>query len=322
MKTLVIGLGALGTVYSCFLSLAGHEVTGLSRPASIDKINNEGVKVTGIWGEHSTKLFKVVSDISELSNDKFEMIIVTVKSFATEEIAQQLAPLVGDNTYVFLLQNGYGNYEAAAKAISEAKIVVGRVIFGAETLASGESKVTVIADDVMIGSPKNLIKPELLEEFAEIFRQALIPTKASSEIMKFIWGKIIYNSALNALGAIFEVSYGKLAEEPVTRELMNKMIGEIFDLLRVRNVPTFWPDAQSYLSDFYDHLVPPTSAHHSSMLQDIRSGRRTEIDSLNGAVVDLAHKWGSPVPVNEVIVAMVKAKENLVGREKPKSGNH
>ncbi|HEY8908678.1 MAG TPA: 2-dehydropantoate 2-reductase [Desulfosporosinus sp.] len=311
MKILVIGLGALGTVYSCLLSLAGHEVTGLSRPASIVKIKQDGVKVTGIWGEHSTKLWNVASDVSELLHETFDMIIVTVKSFLTEEIARQLAPLVGENTFVFLLQNGYGNFEATAQSIAEHKIVVGRVIFGAETLATGESRVTVIADDVMIGSPKNLIPPELLEEFADVFRQALVPTKASLEIMNYIWGKIIYNSALNSLGAIFEVNYGTLAQEPVTRDLMNKMIGEIFDLLRVSNVPTFFPNAQSYLANFYEHLVPPTAAHHSSMLQDIRSGRRTEIDALNGAVVQLAHQAGSPVPVNEVIAAMVKAKENL-----------
>ena len=311
MKVLVIGLGALGTVYSCLLSVAGHEVTGLSRPASIDKIKMNGVKVTGIWGEYTTKLFNVVSEVSELHHQTFDMIIITVKSFVTEEIAQQIAPLVGDNTYVFLLQNGYGNYEAAAKSIPEDKLVLGRVIFGAETLASGESKVTVIADDVMIGSPRNLINPELLEEFAGIFSKALIPTKASTEIMNYIWGKIIYNSALNSLGAIFEVSYGELAEEPFTRELMNKIIGEIFKLLQARNVPMFWPDAQTYLTNFYEHLIPPTSAHHSSMLQDIQSGRRTEIEALNGAVVKLAHQSGVAVPVNEVIVSMVKAKESF-----------
>lgn len=311
MKILVIGLGALGAVYSCFLSLAGHEVTGLSRPASKDKIKQSGVKVSGIWGEHATKLCNVVTDVAELTNEKFDVIIITVKSFGTEQLARQIAPLVGVNTYVFLLQNGYGNFEAAAQSIPEDKIVLGRVIFGAETLAPGESKVTVIADDVMIGSPKNLIEPKLLEEFAELFRNACIPTKASLEIMNYIWGKIIYNSALNSLGAIFEVSYGKLAEEPVTRDLMNQMIQEIFALLRVRKIPTFWPDAQSYLTDFYDHFIPPTAAHHSSMLQDIRSGRHTEIDALNGAVVGLAHQSGSPVPVNEVIVAMVKAKESF-----------
>ena len=311
MKVLVIGLGALGTVYSCLLSVAGHEVTGLSRPASIDKIKMNGVKVTGIWGEYTTKLFNVVSEVSELHHQTFDMIIITVKSFVTEEIAQQIAPLVGGNTYVFLLQNGYGNYEAAAKSIPEDKLVLGRVIFGAETLAPGESKVTVIADDVMIGSPRNLINPELLEEFAGIFSKVLIPTKASTEIMNYIWGKIIYNSALNSLGAIFEVSYGELAEEPFTRELMNKIIGEIFKLLQARNVPMFWPDAQTYLTNFYEHLIPPTSAHHSSMLQDIQSGRRTEIEALNGAVVKLAHQSGVAVPVNEVIVSMVKAKESF-----------
>ncbi|MCB8815120.1 ketopantoate reductase family protein [Desulfosporosinus shakirovi] len=309
MKVLVIGLGALGTVYSCLLSLAGHEVTGLSRPASIEKIKADGVKISGIWGEHKAKLFNAVSKVSELKRQKFEIIIVTVKSFVTEEIVQEIVPLVGDNTYVFLFQNGYGNFETAAKSIAEDKLVLGRVIFGAETLALGESKVTVIADDVMIGSPKNLVNPVLLEEFAEVFSKALIPTKASLEIMNYIWGKIIYNAALNSLGAIFEVSYGRLAEEHVTQELMNKIVKEIFDLLQARKIVMFWPDAQTYLTDLYGNLIPSTYAHHSSMLQDIQNGRRTEIEALNGAVVKLAHEAGVEVPVNEVIVAMVKAKE-------------
>lgn len=311
MKILVAGLGALGTVYSCLLSLAGHQVTGLSKPASVEKLAGDGLKVSGIWGEHAAKPARVVSDVSELSGEKFAMIIVTVKSFVTEKLARQLAPLVGADTYVFLLQNGYGNFEAAAQVIPEDKIVLGRVIFGAETLAVGESKVTVIADDVMIGSPHHLIAPDVLAEFAEVFHQARIPTQATPEIMKYVWGKIIYNSALNSLGAIFEVNYGQLAEMPETRDLMNKIVAEIFALLKVKAVTTFWPDAQAYLANFYENLLPPTAAHHSSMLQDIRSGRPTEIAALNGAVVKLARQEGLSTPVNEVVTAMVRAKENF-----------
>jgi 2-dehydropantoate 2-reductase len=311
LRVLVIGLGALGTVYSCLLTLAGHEVTGLARPAALNWIETNGLKVTGIWGEHTAKLNRVVSNVSEVDSEQFDMIIVTVKSFSTEEIAQQIAPLVGAQTYVFLLQNGYGNFEAASKFISEDKIILGRVIFGAEMSAYGESIVTVIADDVILGSPKNLISNELLDEYAAIFRKAGIPTKASNEIMKSIWGKIIYNSALNSLGAIFEVSYGQLAEEQVTRNLINTIIKEIFNLFEARNIVTFWPDSKSYLENFYNNLIPSTSAHHASMLQDIQSGRRTEIESLNGAVVKLAQESGVQVPVNEVVVAMVKAKEHF-----------
>ncbi|AFM40134.1 ketopantoate reductase [Desulfosporosinus acidiphilus SJ4] len=316
MKVLVIGLGALGTAYSCFLSLAGHEVTGVGRPAILDKIRNNGVKVTGIWGEHSAKLSGMVSEVAELDRDQFEMIIVTVKTFATEEIAKNISHLVGDNTHVFLLQNGYGNFESAANYISEDRIILGRVIFGAELVAPGESIVTVIADDVVLGSPKNLIPHEFLDEYAGIFTKAGIPTKSSLEIMKYIWGKIIYNSALNSLGAIFEVSYGQLAEEPITRDLMNKIIEEIFNLFKARGIVTFWSDAQSYLENFYQNLIPPTSAHHASMLQDIQSGRRTEIESLNGAVVKLAHESGVSVPTNEIIVSMVKAKEHFNYRQR------
>lgn len=84
-----------------------------------------------------------------------------------------------------------------------------------------------------------------------------------------------------------------------------------FEMLKVRNLSTFWPDAQSYLTNFYDNLIPSTSAHHASMLQDIQNGRRTEIESLNGAVVKLAYESGVAVPLNEIIVTMVKAKEHF-----------
>ena len=311
MKILVAGLGALGTVYACLLSAAGHRVTGLCRMNILEKISQDGVSISGIWGEHAAKLERVVASAGELSGETFAMIIVTVKSYATEEIAQQLAPLITDDSHVFLLQNGYGNFETAAKFLPTDKLVLGRVIFGAEALGPGESKVTVIADDVRLGSPDNRIDTSVLQEFARIFNEAGIPTQATEEIMKYVWGKIIYNSALNPLGAILEVNYGKLAEIPETRVLMDQIITEIFALLQFKRIETFWLDAQAYQEVFYSALLPPTAAHHSSMLQDIRRGKPTEIAALNGAIVSLARQADVAVPINEAVMNIVKAKESL-----------
>lgn len=315
MNILVFGLGALGTVYSCLLKNAGHRVIGFARESVLGVLQGDGVRVTGIWGDYKTPLDEFVSNIEQIKNKEIDLILVTVKSFDTEEICQQISPLVSKNTYVILIQNGYGNFEAAAKYILPDQLILARAIFGSETLGPGLAKVTVIADDVVIGSPANSVKANILDNLARVCSDAGIPTRASNQIMKYVWGKIIYNSALNSLGAVFEVNYGKLAETKQSKVLMDKIIQEIFAVLDQMRQETLWPNADAYLEDFYTKLVPSTQAHHASMLQDIRRGRRTEINVLNGAIVELGKKYNVATPVNEVITNLVKAKE-LMAMEK------
>lgn len=311
MKILIVGLGALGTVFSCLLKRSGHRVLGLVREPLVKVVQEQGVQVIGIWGDHHAKLDNVVADAGILRETDIDMIIITVKSFDTEQVTRQIKHLVSPSTYVVLLQNGYGNYETAVKHVPPAQLILGRVIFGAETLAPGASKVTVIADDVIIGAPNNQIDFKILAHLAGVFAETGIPTKASAEIMKYLWGKIIYNSALNPLGAIFKVNYGKLAEVKESRLLLEKIIREIFELLAVSGQETFWPDADAYFKDFFEKLIPTTAAHHASMLQDIQNGKKTEIDALNGAIVRLGREYGVKVPVNEMVTLMIKAKEKF-----------
>ncbi len=311
MRVLLFGLGALGTVYSCLLKNLGHEVVGLDRQPVIEGIKDHGVRVEGIWGEHEAQLDELLTDIKELESSQFDLIILTVKSYETGEVCRQIRGLVGPNTYLLLAQNGYGNYEAASEHIPQERIILGRVIFGAETLEWGHSRVTVIADDVLLGSPTHLIDIAILEEYARLFSSAGIPTRASKEVMQYVWAKIIYNSALNPLGAILEVAYGQLAANENSKALMDEIIKEIFAVLEAIGQQTPWADANAYMQAFYGQMVPATVLHHASMLQDIQRGRRTEIDALNGAVVELGKAYGVPTPVNEVIVSILKAKEAL-----------
>lgn len=309
MKIMVMGIGALGTVYSCLLKEQGHYVVGLDREEIANIIKANGVKVSGIWGDHHSYLDQVVTSAEQLETRDLDLIIVTVKSFDTAAVAAGLKHLLGDHTYLLLAQNGYGNYEAAAQYIPKDRLILGRVIFGSETVSPGVARVTVIADDVRIGSPEQLIPLSVLEEMADVFSQAGIPTQAAPEIMKFVWGKIIYNSALNPLGAILEVNYGRLAEDQHSHALMDHIIMEIFEVLKALKQETFWPDAQAYMKDFYSQMVPSTAGHHASMLQDIQRGRRTEIDALNGAIIELGKSLQVSTPVNETITRLIKFKE-------------
>jgi 2-dehydropantoate 2-reductase len=97
---------------------------------------------------------------------------------------------------------------------------------------------------------------------------------------------------------------------------MEAVVAEIFGLLEVTGYETDWSSAADYLQHFFDVLLPPTAAHESSMLQDLRAGRRTEIDSLSGAVVELAREHGVQAPVNHALATLVHA------REQARSGLH
>ncbi|MCR4400512.1 MAG: ketopantoate reductase family protein [Syntrophomonadaceae bacterium] len=311
MRVAVVGMGALGTVYACLLKERGHEVVGVDRPQVIDAVGKSGLRVTGIWGEHAQALDALVSGVEQLAGRELDVVVVTVKSFDTAAVSQELARVIAPETLVVLAQNGYGNFEAAAASIPPRQLVLARVIFGSETLAAGASKVTVIADDVILGSPANLIPGERLEQLAAECSAAGIPTRVSDQVLRYVWGKIIYNSALNSLGAILEVPYGRLAEGEDSRALMDAIVREIFAVLSAMGEQTLWPDAEAYLEAFYGSMVPSTAQHHASMLQDIQRGRRTEIEALNGAVVRLGRTHGVPTPVNEVVTRLVRAKERL-----------
>lgn len=309
MKILVYGLGALGTVYACLLKNQGHQVTGIDLPQVASVIQDQGLHVEGIWGNYSNRLDDVTSSINSLKED-YDLIIITVKAYETAAVAELIQPLVKDHTMVMLAQNGYGNFEAAQQFIPPENLILGRVIFGAVTKELGISEVTVIADDVLLGSPPGLVPTTVLNQWASLMSDAFIPTRVSHEIMNYVWAKIIYNSALNPLGAILEVPYGTLAQIPSTKQLMDEIIQEIFAVLEAVGQPTPWPNAQAYLESFYGQMVPSTAAHRASMLQDIQRGRKTEIDALNGAVVRLGSQFGVPTPVNRVIVAVLKGKES------------
>ncbi len=309
MRILVFGLGALGCAFAGFLKKAGHEVYAVGRRKIVDPIKERGLKITGIWGEHEVDLKEVYTSIGELPKREFDLVILTVKSYDTEKALKELKKI--SFKYLLLAQNGYGNYERAVEVFGKEKVILSRVIFGATIPEPGEVKITVIADDVVLGSPANAIPEEELKKIANLLGEAGIPTRFEREVYKYLWDKILYNSALNPLGALLETNYGTLASLPETREIMDRIIEEIFAVAEAKGIELFHRSADEYKKLFYEKLVPPTADHYPSMYWDLKSGKRTEIDALNGAIFRLGREVGVPTPANEFITLLIKAKERL-----------
>jgi len=309
MRILVFGLGAIGGVFAGFLQKAGHEVYAIGRKRIVSAVREKGLRITGIWGEHRVNLSGVYENIGELPLKDFDLVILTVKSYDTAQALNQLRSV--NFKYLLLAQNGYGNYERAKEVFPPERLILARVIFGARVTPEVEFEVTVCGDDVVIGNPDGAIKEETLKEIARIINSAGVPTRYSPDVYKYLWDKILYNCALNPLGALLETNYGTLAGMEETKTLMEQVIDEIFKVARAKGIKLFWKNPEEYKKFFFEKLIPPTAEHYPSMLWDIRNGKKTEIDALNGAIVKLGEEVGVPTPVNGVITQLVKAKEKL-----------
>ena len=167
---------------------------------------------------------------------------------------------------------------------------------------------TVYTEPILLGSLQNE-SPDCLSKITELITSSGIKCEITYELDKYLWAKMLYNCTLNALGAILDVTYGELTENEYTLEIMNSIIDEIFEVIKASNYETLWSSADEYRDIFYSKLVPDTYNHYSSTHQDIQKKIKTEIDSLNGKVIQLGEINKVNVSTNKLIYNLIKAIE-------------
>jgi len=303
MRYLIMGAGSLGTVFGGMLVQAGHQVDFWGRGPHFDALRHHGLSIDGIWGEVH---LGPVSVFRPDSDRRYEVVLLCVKSFDTQAACRQLRNRTPPQGLIISLQNGLGNLEIIRRECPGAVPVGGRVIFGARLSRPGLATVTVYADQVLLGPAPPQTPPPLLEQVTAHLNEAGIPTAVVADIIPHIWAKVLYNGALNPLGAILGVTYGELAAHPATRALMTALIGEMYEVALAKGVRLLHPTAQDYCRHFYTQLVPPTAAHHPSMLQDLQCGRQTEIEAMNGAICRYARELELATPYNDAVCQLVR----------------
>jgi 2-dehydropantoate 2-reductase len=301
MKVLILGAGAVGLTLAAKLSSV-CDVHAVCRQRHADKINSDGFKMTGIWGEATCKF----SCSEDAPKDDYDYIFISSKSTATESICEQFADVIKGRE-VISMQNGIGNEEIIARYTD--KVIGGTIITGFEWAGDAQIHVSVETGPMNLGRfPKGLDDGVL--KLVELVKSAGIQVSGSENIMSSVWSKVLYNSALNPLGAVMGVPYGKL-ENSHAWIIIENIVHEAFKVTEAEGVVLPWKTAEEYLAFLHDFQLPNTAEHHSSMYQDITSGRKTEIDFLNGAIVSRAKKLGIDAPYNTFISEQIRFMEAL-----------
>ena len=310
MKALIYGGGAVGLGLASCLLKSKATVDIIARKDTVAALQKNGLIRTGIFGNYRAEpsAFGSYTSPGQIENKTYDYILVCTKSFDSRKAAKNLyeyQSLFGRNTKIVLFQNGWSNAEKFASFFDRQTVYTARVITGFQRQSPNEVVITVHADSIHIGS---LFGADVsrVRELSELINSGDIPCRTTDRIDKDIWAKMLYNCALNPLGAILDVPYGKLAEREFTRSIMNGIVEEVFTVMNLAGHETHWQSAKDFLEIFYAELVPDTAEHKSSTLQDIAAKKPTEIEALNGAVIKLAEKFEVDVPYNLIVYNIIK----------------
>lgn len=313
IRYLVFGSGAIGTLLGGLLASVGHHVVFIGRKGNMDVLRERGIRIRGLWGDLDVGPQAAYESVEAIpaSERVFDQAFLCVKAFDTEAAIDACLPAIGESTLAISVQNGYGNCQRIAQRIGWERTLGARIITGVELKKPGEVQVTVHADSVRIGHYCREFPMAHLESIAQTLREAGVPTQATDQLEQYIWAKILYNAALNPLGAMLGVTYGALAESEHTRSIMDRILDEAFEVIAAHGIPQFWENADAYRAAFYEQMVPITAAHYPSMLRDLERGRRTEIDALNGAIAQLGREKRVATPVNDAVVSLIRFQGGL-----------
>ena len=303
MKIAVLGAGAVGLTVAAKLSRVA-EVHAVARRRHADAIRERGFLLTGIWGE-GTYRFSCSDDLPSAWQEA-DYYIITSKSTDTEAICRQFADAIKGREVVSL-QNGIGNEEIIGRFTD--RMIGGMIIPGFEWRGDASVHVSVEAAPMKLGRyPSGT--DEAVESLAALIRKAGIKAEATDSIRADIWSKTLYNCALNPLGAVMNVPYGALTD-PHAWTIVTEIVKEAYRVVDAEGVSLPWKTPEAYLEYLRTRQLPATAAHHSSMLQDLSLGRRTEIDFMNGAIVTFARKHGIDAPYNSCIAELIRFRERL-----------
>jgi 2-dehydropantoate 2-reductase len=310
VKIAVVGVGAMGSLFSYFFHRAGFVPCLLdSHGERADALRKEGLTVETPCGNHHISLSTVTTEAKEIG--QVDLIVIAVKAYDTELAMKGALPLLSDKTVVLTLQNGLYNIERIARITGTNRVLGGTTAHGATQLShthirhagSGETIIGVLNGEQVLQ----------VDKISELLNQSGVETKITDDVNGAIWSKLLVNAAINPLTALTRITNGKVIECNELVDVQRRVVDEVCAVAKRKKVIIHFSDPAAKVKE----VCTATASNQSSMLQDILNGKRTEIDYINGAVVAEGKACGVSTPYNQILTRLVKALE--IQQESPVS---
>jgi 2-dehydropantoate 2-reductase len=304
VKIAIVGTGAMGSVYAGLLGKAGHEVWAIDVwREHVDAIASSGLSVTGASGSFVVDGLKVGRLPEEAGS--CDLWVIATKAQQVAEVAARIAPLLEPDSVVMAFQNGLGSGERVAHHIPKEHILIGIAEgFGSSIRNPGhvhhEGMRLIRIGEMEGGMTERLLRIE------QVWRGAGFNVKAFADINLMIWEKFLCNVTLSAPCTVFDVTVGELMANPESWAVALGCTMEAYRAGVAKGVRFTFDDPLRYVTEFAA-TIPDASP---SMRLDHLARRASEVDVINGQVVELSRELGLGAPYNHTLCAIVRWRES------------
>jgi 2-dehydropantoate 2-reductase len=299
MRVLVYGTGAVGGYFGACLMRGGCEVTFVARGATLEALRRRGLLVE-LPGDR-WHLVPVRAVDTPAAAPPPECVLVCVKSYDTPAAALALRGVAGPETICLSLQNGIENEEILARGVGIAPLMVAFTRIGVAMPEPGRVAYSG-RGEIVFGETDGTRSPRA-ERLAAAFAAAGIAHELRTDVLVGAWEKLAWNAGFNAVTALTGTTVAQVLAHPGTRELVVAAMEEVDAVATAGGIPVRRRRTRAVLDDSVRGLPD----FETSMLQDLRRGRRLEHDAINGAVVRAAARTGVAVPANRTLLALLDA---------------
>ena len=296
MKIAIIGTGGVGGYYGGLLAYQGEEVTFLARGAHLEAIREHGLQIKSIHGDVHIVPAKATDDPNQIG--QIDLALFCVKTYDTEQLAQEIIPILGNNTVVLSLQNGIDAAERIGRTVGMKHMLAGATWISSAVEAPGVIRQVSQFRRMVLGELNGSLTPRLRAIYTA-FQNTGITVEMAEDIQKVLWTKFVFISAASSVGSLTRLPIGDYRSVPETRSLIILLMKEVEAVARAQGVALDVDVVEKSL-DFVDQVAPQIKA---SMQIDVELGRRSEIESMIGVIGRKGRLASIATPVADMIYA-------------------
>ncbi len=306
MKIVIVGAGAIGMLIGAYLSRNHNEVIFVEKALdTVNAINQEGIGFMELVTDEPTALLfesaQAFEDAQQI--ESCDIVIMAVKSFDTHAAIKSVAHLVTNHSPVLSIQTGLDNLEIMEQVVSRQNILGGFTYMAAAALGPGKVRLGG-RGLTYIGELDNKEAKQALK-IHKTLNDCGLEAELVPDIIKRIWTKVLIYSAINPISGLLCVKNGRLLEKMDSIRLAKRLLDEGLQVAEACGQDL----SEFNLYDMFVETCKATSKNVSSMLLDLISNRKTEIDALNGKIINLGKDYGVPVSTHLTIMELIKLNE-------------
>ena len=294
MHIVIYGAGGVGGYFGARLKASGNKVTFIARGAHLKAMKANGLQVLSPLGNVTINPVRAMDSIKEVKD--IDLIFVCTKTWQVSEVAKELRTVISENTVVIPLLNGIENHENLLQELPKKNVMAGLCKIVSKIEEPGVVKHWSYTPTIEFGELSNE-KTERAHSIDELIKAAGITSVLAENIYSNMWMKFLYISTVSALGGLTRATIGEMRTHPKIRAYMNDLADEIIAVAAAKGIQLPEQIKQKQFA-IIDQQPFDTTA---SLQRDIMSGRPSELESQQGAIVRLGKELGIPTPMNEFV---------------------